>query len=457
MSVWKVGIIGGGPGGLMTSFALEKWANDPLRVTLFEASDRLGGKILTPRFDRLRATYEAGAAEFYDYSHHDDDDPLKDLVQELGLPITRMEGASAVVRGRTVANLDDLREHFGSPAADALLAFDRLAKDAITPQEFYEANPEGLSDPLVQPGFDRLLAGIASPSACRYLEQFIHSDLAAEPHQTSVAYGLHNYLMNDPAYMELYGIAGGNEQLPRELARRLAADVRLNHRVLSVGRTTSGTLSVTTDHRGQLAEQSFDAVVVALPHDAFANVAFAGEQLAAVMADHHAEYDHPAHYLRVTVAFREKFWQGRLAGSFCMLDAFGGCCLYDESSRNPGSSQAVLGWLIGGDAAKTMSGRSDDELIHDVLDTLPTHLAHGRYLEMEGRVHRWVGAVNALPGGLHARTLDRRHRPDPAKHPHLFVVGDYLFDSTLNGVLDSAEYVARWIASLMADCPRVPA
>ena len=66
---------------------------------------------------------------------------------------------------------------------------------------------------------------------------------------------------------------------------------------------------------------------------------------------------------------------------------------------------------------------------------------------LEGRVHRWIGAVNAIPGGLQARTLDRRHQPEPEDHPNLFVVGDYLFDSTLNGVLDSAQYVASWLAA----------
>jgi monoamine oxidase len=456
MPRWQIGIIGGGPGGLMTAYALEKWANDPLRVTLFEASDRLGGKVLTPRFGKVPATYEAGAAELYDYSHHDDD-PLRELIEELGLPVSRMEGASAVVRGKTVANVDDLRDQFGKPAADALLAFDRRAKDAITPGEFYHGDPEGVPDPLVRRGFDSFLARIPSPAARRYVEQFIHSDLAAEPHQTSVGYGLHNYLMNDPAYMGVYGIAGGNEALPRELARRLAARVKLNTRVTAVGRDTDSRLSVTTERHGREQVSKFDAVVVALPHDAVGKVRFVGERLARAMAAHHAEYDHPAHYLRVTIAFREQFWRGKLAGSYCMLDSFGGCCLYDESGRTPGTPHAVLGWLIGGDAAKAMSERTDDELIHAVLAALPPDLAAGRELLLEGRVHRWLGAVNALPGGLHPRSLDRRHRPDPAGHPHLFVVGDYLFDSTLNGVLDSAEYVARWLASLMADRAGVPA
>ena len=35
-------------------------------------------------------------------------------------------------------------------------------------------------------------------------------------------------------------------------------------------------------------------------------------------------------------------------------------------------------------------------------------------------------------------------------YPRLFVVGDYLFDSTLNGVLDSADYAAGWIATMAA-------
>ena len=31
------------------------------------------------------------------------------------------------------------------------------------------------------------------------------------------------------------------------------------------------------------------------------------------------------------------------------------------------------------------------------------------------------------------------HRPEPKQHPGLVVVGDYLFDSTLNGLLDSSD------------------
>ena len=41
------------------------------------------------------------------------------------------------------------------------------------------------------------------------------------------------------------------------------------------------------------------------------------------------------------------------------------------------------------------------------------------------------------------------HRPEPIGYPGLFFVGDYLFDATLNGVLDSAEIVVDCIVEAM--------
>src|SRR4029077_562779 len=43
------------------------------------------------------------------------------------------------------------------------------------------------------------------------------------------------------------------------------------------------------------------------------------------------------------------------------------------------------------------------------------------------------------PGGLPVRDVLTNHRPEPKDHAGLVVVGDYLFDSTLNGLCDSSE------------------
>lgn len=444
-----VAIIGGGPGGLFTAYELQRIVDRPTRVTIFEASDRLGGKVQTAQFASAAVRYEVGAAEFYDYERLGRD-PLKDLVLELGLPLRPLNGPVVLVDGHPIANVDDVRDRLGSAAANALLAFDRQARDRMTPREFYSS---GSVDIAVAPDparFDATLTSIADPQARSYVKHLIHSDLAAEPAQTNVEYGLQNYLMNDPKYMQLYAIDGGNERLMTSLAARLDADVRLQCRATQVARSPNGRLRVRMEKRGVSTEREFDAVVAAVPHNAMAQIDFAGPRLATAIARHQSHHNHPAHYLRVTLLYERPFWRDRIHGSFWMLDCFGGCCLYDEALRDPCVKHGVLGWLLAGDPAREMALAPDEEIVRRVLEALPSGLDVDCVVPIETRVHRWVGAVSAMPGGTHHMPLDRRHCPEPIDHPNLFVVGDYLYDSTLNGVLDSAEYVAGWIASNIA-------
>ncbi|MFQ3651678.1 MAG: FAD-dependent oxidoreductase, partial [Gemmataceae bacterium] len=429
----------------------------PLRITLFEASSRLGGKILTPRFQTVPATYEAGAAEFYDYSESGED-PLRDLVEELGLSITRMEGHAILQGDRVLTNLDDLRGYLGDEAAKQWRAWDHRAFDLQTPQEFYRADHTCPSDArLINSAFVPFLNEIKDERVRHLISILIHSDLATEPDLTNLEYGTQNYLMNNPRYMRLYSIDGGNERLTQSLATRLQAEICLNHRVEAVQRDPSGRLVLTMQQASQQSTRAFDCVILALPHAALAPLHFPQPLLAEAMARHLGRYDYPAHYLRITMLFEKPFWRTLLPESFAMLDAFDGCCLYDESRRHPGSDAAILGWLIAGQAALRLSEQSDTQLIEVALDSLPPSIQHGRPLLREARIHRWIGAVNGMPGGREPISLDARHQPEPRYHPHLWVVGDYLFDSTLNGVLDSADYVAQWVVSPENELRSIPA
>ena len=143
----NVAIVGGGPGGLFTALLLGREMATPPRITLFEASNRLGGKIVTGRF-HSGGRYEAGAAELYDYSSIDTD-PLRDLVEEFGLPIIDMGGAAAVLDGRVIGNLEQLQDRLGAGAAAAFVAFDARAKASITPLDSYES---GSVPGRVEPG-----------------------------------------------------------------------------------------------------------------------------------------------------------------------------------------------------------------------------------------------------------------------------------------------------------------
>ena len=91
----KVAILGGGPGGLFTAHLLEQKFPDSCETTLFEASGRTGGKIVTRRFDTAPVIYEAGAAEFYNYAHVGPD-PLLELVGRLGLKTVPMSSRTTL-------------------------------------------------------------------------------------------------------------------------------------------------------------------------------------------------------------------------------------------------------------------------------------------------------------------------------------------------------------------------
>ena len=437
----------------MTAYCLQNAAAAPYQLTIFEASGRLGGKLLTPRFTNHQASYEAGAAEFYDYTPVGED-PLKELVQELGLFIRPMDGGGLLRQGRVMAQLEDFEEGIGGDVAAELRDFHHLAKDLMTPREFYEDDPNWVSrSGLVQSRFDDWLRQRSRPEVRRVIEELIHSDLATETSLTSLAYGLQNYLMNDPAYMKLYSIEGGNEQLVTELARRIAATIKLGQRVVRVEARENGKLAVLSKSENQGNQvienpaDEFDYLVLALPSGVLRTIDYRPESLAAALRAHDQRFHHPAHYLRITLLFSQPFWRSVLRDSFCMLEAFDGCCLYDESSRYPESEQGILGWLLGGESAVAQSDLTDEALIELALASLPEELREGRKYLLEGQVHRWVGEVSGWPGGIHPVALDARHQPAGSTHPNVFLVGDYLYDSTLNGVLDSANYVADWLAA----------
>ena len=452
MPRWNIGIIGGGPGGLFTAYRLEQLCSTPLNVSIFESSDRLGGKLLTEQFSANGIQYEAGAAEFYDYSLIDED-PLRELIEQFGLQTQSMGGTSIVQENTVLGTLEDAHDSLGEVALREFLRFNDRAKSEVSPRQFYDGTStshiNARNTILQEERFSASLGHLPNKTR-KYIQQHVHSDLAAEPAQTSHRYGLDNYLMNDPAYMQLYSITGGNDLLVHALARRLSARIRLNTKITTVKNVGQHRLELSWKVDDSHQSEEFDAVVVALPIEPLKKLVFLDGSLDFVMQNHIAHHDHPADYLRITILFEKPFWKSWLHDSYCMLDAFDGCCLYDESSRIPEAQHGSLGWLLGGTAAQKMAEYSDEELVSAAINSLPSHRDEAKKLFCEAKIHRWLGAVSAQPGGFQQRGLDAKHCPDARTCPNLLVVGDYLFDSTLNGVLDSADYAAGWITTMAA-------
>jgi hypothetical protein len=320
--------------------------------------------------------------------------------------------------GKVVRGEDDLRRYWGSSTADGVRRFRRRAALSAG----WPAG--GLS------GAD-LLDTVGDPVARRYLEVSLHSDLATEPHLADARTVLDKGRMDVPGMVECYTLEGGMGRLAERLAGRIGdTRVELGARVTRVRACGAGRYLVRHRRHDAERKESFDAVVAALPVGGLGAIEWDGDRLRRTIGAHLARHERRGHYLRVSLLFARPFWGGVLTGSWFMVDAFGGACVYLESQRLDAHGYGVLGFLLAGRDALAMASLDDGALAEQVIGALPVALAiEARRQLLEARVHRWCGALSARPAA----------RPDPEADPGLALVGDHLFDATLNGVYRSAD------------------
>lgn len=432
----------------MTARLLEQNCGAACSATVFEASHRIGGKLHTRKFSRADAAYESGVAECYGYVSGDD--PLRSLVADLGIETFHTAGSTVVIDGHIIRDDEDLARVGGPATRAAVESFRAISARALSVDEWLGRSPADTPmDPAAALTGTDLLELVHDDFARRYLALLAHSDLAAEPHQTSARYALRKMVMGLPGYGSVYALRGGMEELPQRLAQHLTrTGLELNARVVRLGRHADGGYSLTVRRGFELTLEQADVVVLAVPHGALYAIEFAGDDLRHNVAAHIAAYDRPGHYLRVSLLFDRPFWRTELSGAWFMLDAFGGCCVYDESVRHQHESCGVLGWLIAGADALMLCNADDGTLAELAVGSLPGGLAvTARRTLCECRVHRWAGAVSARPGRSTGAGSEGLPLLDRSGHGGLCVVGDYLFDATLNGVLRSATHVADVIAA----------
>jgi len=424
----------------MSAWYLKKKLGNLCNITIYEATDRVGGKVLTRKFDSAPAMYEAGVAEIYDYSMTGPD-PLRDLIQHFGLQTIPIDAEQVMLDGELLDDVPGMRRKYGPATANAIEAFRKRCAEEISPAEYYEGvGAHDNEHPWAYITAEELLdREVADPVARRFFKVMARSDIATESHNTNGLNALKNFVMDVEGYIGLYSIQNGNEQLITGLQSEIDAEIELNHRVLEVGKTGEGRYRLNMLNGKNPVIKDYDLVLMCLPHNWLATVNWSGETLRRAMVKHIAHFDRPAHYLRVSVLFDTPFWGDKIPGAWFMSEAFGGCCVYVEGARHDVGRHGVLNWLIAGSDALAYVGLHDDQLIDVALKTLPASLGDARAHFVEGKIHRWLSSVNAIPGGMPARDVMTNHRPEPADHPGLVVVGDYLFDSTLNGLLDSSD------------------
>ena len=265
----------------MSAWYLKKKLGPLCRVTIFEASDRIGGKIVSRTFDTAPALYEAGVAELYDYSMTGPD-PLRELVQHFGLQTIPMDAEQVQLDGELLDDVPGMRRKYGDKTADAIVAFRKKLTEQISPVEYYEGVGAHDNDhPWAWINCEQLLdKEVDDPVAKRFFKVMARSDIATESHNTNGLNALKNFVMDIDGYIGLYSIQNGNEQLIEGLRSEVDAEIQLNHRILKVGKTESGRYELNMMNGKGPETRDFDLVLMCLPHNWLATLGWGNEAAA---------------------------------------------------------------------------------------------------------------------------------------------------------------------------------
>ena len=324
-------IIGAGIAGLTAARDLSLMG---LKVTILEARDRIGGRILTHHTPEFPV--ELGA-EFVHGRHPD----LWRLIQEAKTPLAELEGVSWYRERGTWARADDLMPDF-------MAVFG------------------GMPDKGPDQSFQQYLETVdASEEAKDHALRFVEGFHAADPRKVSV----HWLVRSNEAEEEIegdrqYRTATGYDTLVTFIADQLPkenCELRLHTAVTGV-HWTPGNVTLKTTAGEFAARRVLITVPIALLKSGA--IRFFPELLQKQKALACMEM---GPVVRVPLCFRTKFWEDRFKGlSFAFTD--------DEQfptwwASHPLSFPMLTGWAAGGYARK-LSGLAHDQVIECALQSL---------------------------------------------------------------------------------------
>jgi monoamine oxidase len=363
-----IAIIGAGIAGLNAAYQLQKQG---IRATVYEASDRIGGRMYTMRDEFGKDLTTDIGGEFIDTTHAD----IIQLVKELGLSFYDLREDKLARKlfhfGDKQYNDEDLKVAL-KPYVIQLMKDIKSLPDVISYKEaakFQHLDRQSIT------GYLRSI-GISG-----WLYDFLNVTLTREYGMEASKQSAVNFLImftepvdSDKGYEvfgsdhEVFKIKGGSQQLTDALYQKVKESVKPGHVLKAINNGSSGGYDLQFDQNGTKTTINARRVIVAIPFTILRlidiNVQMPPDKMKCI---NEIGYGNSSKFV---LGVGDKPWRKKGRQGYTFTDLSFGCG-WDSSQMQSGTegSFTIFG---GGDFSGTVFNTSDQKLLEHFLPDLNT-------------------------------------------------------------------------------------